>query len=242
MLHPGPKSTGVVSLVDGNPFSAPLINNRYFCDVPDPLLQHPRILVDPRAASVSDDARTLARGCMKTLELLEQPAFCALLPPGAEWKINVPREHVQRARVRLGMASDSSQPAVLKRAFKDERFWIDFALDISSTLYHPTGTCGIGRVVDAYLNVNGVAGLRIADASVMPEITSGNTVAPVYMIAERAAQMIADAHGLTLTLRTGGKEAAGLPSSSEDGSAGGPSNASIILAASALSIAILSKL
>jgi len=65
--------------------------------------------------------------------------------------------------------------------------------DIGTTIFHPVGTCKMGRaddpmaVVDARLRVHGVAALRVADASVMPTITSGNTNAPALMIAERAA-------------------------------------------------------
>ncbi|MGN6167251.1 MAG: GMC oxidoreductase, partial [Solirubrobacteraceae bacterium] len=61
-------------------------------------------------------------------------------------------------------------------------------------LYHPAGTCRIGPpgegVVDPSLRVHGLEGLRVADASVMPRVTSGNTNAPVYMIAERCAAII----------------------------------------------------
>jgi choline dehydrogenase len=70
------------------------------------------------------------------------------------------------------------------------------ASEIGTTIFHPVGTCAMGvasdssAVVDARLRVYGVAGLRIADASVMPTITSGNTNAPTLMIAERAAAMV----------------------------------------------------
>ncbi len=55
---------------------------------------------------------------------------------------------------------------------------------------HPTSTCAMGDVVDAELRVKGVAGLRVADASVMPRLIRGNTNAPTVMIAEKAADMI----------------------------------------------------
>jgi choline dehydrogenase len=68
--------------------------------------------------------------------------------------------------------------------------------DIGTTIFHPVGTCAMGldpadgAVVDARLRVHGLTGLRIADASVMPTITSGNTNSPTLMIAERAAEWI----------------------------------------------------
>jgi choline dehydrogenase len=68
--------------------------------------------------------------------------------------------------------------------------------DIGTTIFHPVGTCKMGRdddpaaVVDTRLRVRGVHGLRVADASVMPAITSGNTNSPTLMIAERAAAWV----------------------------------------------------
>jgi choline dehydrogenase len=74
----------------------------------------------------------------------------------------------------------------------------EFALHFSLTVYHPTSTCRIGDVVDPRLKVFGVGKLRVADASVMPAVTGGNTNAPTIMIGEKAAEMIAADHGVRL--------------------------------------------
>ncbi len=74
----------------------------------------------------------------------------------------------------------------------------DLALHFSLTVYHLTSTCRIGSVVDPRLRVGGVGKLRVADASVMPNVVSGNTNAASIMIGEKAAEMIAADHGVKL--------------------------------------------
>jgi choline dehydrogenase-like flavoprotein len=74
----------------------------------------------------------------------------------------------------------------------------DLALHFSGTVYHLTSTCRIGSVVDPQLRVTGVGKLRVADASVMPNVISGNTNAPSIMIGEKAAELVATDHGIRL--------------------------------------------
>ena len=80
--------------------------------------------------------------------------------------------------------------------FESDDELAQLAGDIGTTIFHPVGTCKMGRdndplaVLDARLAVRGVAGLHVADASAMPTITSGNTNAPTLMLAERAAQWL----------------------------------------------------
>jgi choline dehydrogenase len=71
---------------------------------------------------------------------------------------------------------------------------LDWAANNGITAYHPVGTCKMGHdpmaVVDDQLRVHGVTGLRVADASIMPTLTSGNTAAPAMMIGEKCAELI----------------------------------------------------
>ena len=105
--------------------------------------------------------------------------------------------HITRKLV----ATDALSPFIVEEMtpgpkVQTEEELLDSARNISQTIYHPVGTCKMGSdpnsVVDDRLRVNGVKGLRVVDASIMPTITSGNTNAPVIMIAEKAADLIAE--------------------------------------------------
>ena len=99
----------------------------------------------------------------------------------------------------------SAQPALARYApeeflpgpqFESDAELAHAAGNIGTTIFHPVGTCKMGKaddpsaVVDSRLRVRGLAGLRVVDASIMPTITSGNTNSPALMIAERGAEMI----------------------------------------------------
>lgn len=106
---------------------------------------------------------------------------------------------LKSAKIALRVAQDNafdqfgSELITPPNANSDEGI-MDHLLRQLETVYHPVGTCKMGSdelaVVNDQLQVHGIEGLRVVDASVMPKIVSGNTNAPVYMIAEKAADMI----------------------------------------------------
>jgi choline dehydrogenase len=132
---------------------------------PDPLAA-PQIQVNYLATP--EDRHVAADGMRFTRRIMAAPALAKFAPE--EW--------------RPGPEIDGDE-ALAKAAG-----------DLGTTIFHPVGTCRMGpgsdsgSVVDARLRVHGIEGLRVVDASVMPRITSGNTNAPTYMIAERGAKMI----------------------------------------------------
>lgn len=130
---------------------------------PDPLADP---LIQPNYLTADHDARVMVEGVRIVRDIYRQPAFRDL------WKAEtVPGDRY---------ATDAEI--------------LDACRSLSTTVYHHVGTCRMGSdaeaVVDPTLRVNGVDGLRVVDASVMPTIPSANTNAPTMMIAEKAAAMI----------------------------------------------------
>jgi choline dehydrogenase-like flavoprotein len=123
-------------------------------------------LIDPNFLGDRDDADRLIRGFKLMRDILTRPALAQYgakeAPGSAKAQTDMEIEH--------------------------------FIRDRADTIYHPVGSCRMGSgemdVVDARLRVHGLHGLRVVDASIMPQVISGNTNAPVIMIAEKAADMI----------------------------------------------------
>lgn len=123
-------------------------------------------LIDPNYLSDPEDLRVAAQSVRLTRRIVQAPALAAFSPleylPGAALQSE---EELQEAAGKIG-----------------------------TTIFHPVGTCCMGNgpldVVDDQLRVYGIPGLRVADASIMPQIVSGNTCSPTLMIAAKAAQLI----------------------------------------------------
>jgi choline dehydrogenase len=101
---------------------------------------------------------------------------------------------VEQCQALFGSAAMAPHVSASMRPAPDETDTVEFVKRYSETLYHPSGTCRMGAdtssVVDPDLNVRGVEGLRVVDASIMPRIIRGHTHAPSVMIAEKGADLI----------------------------------------------------
>ncbi|KAI5115370.1 hypothetical protein M0805_009230 [Coniferiporia weirii] len=129
-------------------------------------------VIDPNYLSTRNDVAVLTRGLRLALRVSRTPPFSTLLD---ETEVDPSLDHA------LHNLSDLDLEAVVR--------------DRTETLFHPTSTARMARledggVVDAYLRVHGVEGLRVVDASVFPTITAGHTAAPVIAVAERAADIV----------------------------------------------------
>lgn len=122
------------------------------------------------------------------------------------------RTNVAAVRAARAIADTPAMRPFVKREVKpgpdahSDAQLLEFCRNHGATIFHPSGTCRMGSdalaVVDARLRVHGMAGLRVVDCSVMPTLVSGNTNAPVVMMAEKAADMVReDRHGETGQLK-----------------------------------------
>jgi len=122
-------------------------------------------VISPNYLATDEDRKVAAQSLRQVREIMAQPALKAYAPE----------------EVKPGLQ------------YQTDAELAKLAGDIASTIFHPVGTVKMGHeddptaVLDPHLRLKGVAGLRVVDASVMPEITSGNTNAPTLMIAEKAA-------------------------------------------------------
>ena len=102
--------------------------------------------------------------------------------------------HISRSILESGAFADFRLKIHFPEIADTEEEVLEHIRNTLHTVYHPVGTCKMGQdewaVVDAQLRVHGIKGLRVVDASIMPTVISGNTNAPVIMIAEKAADMI----------------------------------------------------
>jgi choline dehydrogenase len=164
-LHGFPAFTA--SVCNLNPTSRGTVNikSNRFEDAP---------AIAPNYLSTDEDRKVAADSLRITRKIVSQPALAKYQPQ--EWKPGV--------------------------QFQTDDELAKLAGDIATTIFHPVGTTKMGKidgpgadpmaVVDSRLKVKGIAGLRVVDAGVMPTITSGNTNSPTLMLAEKAAQWIAE--------------------------------------------------
>ena len=129
--------------------------------------------IDPKYFSDPEDLEIMMRGVKMALELFRSEPFDEFRE-----RISMPEKH------------------------ETDEDLINHIMDKVETCYHPVGTCKMGHdemaVVDDQLRVHGIKNLRVADASIMPTVPTGNTNAPTIMIAEKAADMIKGVMGIAV--------------------------------------------
>lgn len=125
-------------------------------------------VISPNYLDTDEDRKVAAQSLRQVREIMAQPALQAYEP-------------------------EEFKPGI---QYQNDEELVKLAGDIASTIFHPVGTVKMGSaeddtaVLDPHLRLKGVTGLRVVDASVMPNITSGNTNSPTIMIAEKAAGWI----------------------------------------------------
>jgi choline dehydrogenase len=124
--------------------------------------------INPNYLSTEEDRKVAAECLRLTRKVVQSPALKPYLPQ--EYKPGL--------------------------TYQTDEELVQAAGDIGTTIFHPVGTCKMGRsddamaVLDSELRVRGIHQLRVVDASAMPTITSGKTAAPTMMIAQRAAELL----------------------------------------------------
>jgi choline dehydrogenase-like flavoprotein len=141
----------------------PKSRGRLILASPDP---RARPLVDPNLLGEPDDIEPLGRGLKLSRRVFATPAFAPY-------------------------HADEFLPGAKAQSDDD---WRNYIRATAATVHHPAGSCRMGSddasVVTPQLKVRGIEGLRVADASIFPQLMGGNTNAPVVMVAEKAADMI----------------------------------------------------
>lgn len=135
-------------------------------------LRHPHPYAKPRIwhnyLADLDDRLRLRIGVRMGMQIARQKSLTSLLDTDL------------RSAAAAGLAPESDRDEDIDAYIRSQSF----------SFYHPSGTCMMGKVVDAQLKVHGIQNLRVADTSVMPTLVTGNTNAPAIMIGERAADFI----------------------------------------------------
>ena len=172
LLHPK-SSGGSVKLSSSDPSMPPFINPKYYSNV--------------------DDVNTLIKGIKHVINMLEK---VSTEHNSKEMRIKLMRHLFPGCSMEAFKTFDNvDHEEFVQQHFASDKYWECYIRHLTLTMYHPVGTCKMGvheddSVVDSKLRVHGINGLRVADASIMPDITSGNTNAPTVMIAELASDLI----------------------------------------------------